>query len=189
MSELLVEKCTVEEFSDFVKNSKTNTRYELIDGRVYAMTSPSVDHQSILLFVCDVFNNYFKNKNNDCRLFLSPLDVYLLDNTNDCKNVYQPDLFVVCDKNKIKSNGIYGSPDLVVEIISKSTASIDYVLKYNNYMKYGVKEYWIIDYKHDGIIVGTTREDYAAYSFSETVPSNLFPGLEVDFSEFKSDFQ
>jgi len=186
MLESRAEKYTAKEFHDFLSKDKTNARYELIDGHVYMMTSPSVNHQSISLFICDVFNSYFKE--NDCRLFYAPLDVYLFDNIDDCKNVCQPDLLVVCDKNKIKSNGIYGAPDLVVEIISKTTASIDYILKYKNYMKYGVKEYWIVDYGNDEITVCTSIEDYISYGFSETVPSSFFPGLTVDFSEFKSDF-
>jgi len=74
----------------------------------------------------------------------SPIDVYL-----DNENVYQPDIVVILknSKAKVSEKGIEGTPDIVIEIISPSTAYYDLIEKKEVYEKYGVKEYWIIDPK------------------------------------------
>ena len=172
------------EFISFVNSIEG--RYELIDGHIYMMSSPSVTHQRLVRFIYDMFTPYFKEKK--CEVFISPLDVFLHEKTiNDCINVYQPDVFVVCNKSIIKERGIEGSLDFVAEIISKSTSYNDYIYKLKNYMHYGVKEYWIINYDSQQIttFLKTDAFDTKTYNFTDTIESGIFTGLRVDFSLFE----
>ncbi|CCJ33509.1 Uma2 family endonuclease [Caloramator australicus] len=118
-------------------------RYELIEGVPYLLASPSVLHQRV------VGNIYFSLKNSikECSVFISPLDVLLVENNEsamDSKNVVQPDVFVVCDESKIKEKYCIGAPDIIVEVVSPSTASKDAIEKFNLYEKFKVKEYWMV---------------------------------------------
>lgn len=87
--------------------------------------------------------------NNKCVALPVPIDVCLFANkeieTTDIKDWVRPDLIVVCDENKIGNKNITGAPDLVVEVLSPSTAKNDRLIKFNSYEKAGVKEYWIVD--------------------------------------------
>ena len=111
-------------------------RREIINGALYALASPTVRHQDILLNLASVMKPFFKGK--PCRLFVAPLDVVLSEDT-----VVQPDLLVVCDPQKITGGCVRGAPDLVIEILSPSSASYDRLLKFKRYADAGVKEYWL----------------------------------------------
>lgn len=116
--------------------SKTEDRYEVINGEIYDMSPfPSERHQRILGHFYTVLREKLKGK---CMVYMAPLDVYL-----DEHNFVQPDLFVVCDRNKIKDR-IYGPPDLVIEILSAHTVIKDKKIKKDLYQKFGIKEYIII---------------------------------------------
>ena len=113
-------------------------RWEIIDGEAYAMTpAPSIRHQVISGYLYSVFAQFFKGR--DCKPFHAPTDVVF-----DERNIVQPDLLIVCDKNKITENNIKGAPDMIVEIISPSTALKDKREKKALYEKSGVREYLIV---------------------------------------------
>ncbi len=120
-------------------------RWELINGDAYDMTpAPSTEHQMISSNLHAVIWNALaeakqKAGGGDCRIFAAPTDVYL------DSGVLQPDLLVVCDPAKITPRGIEGPPDLVVEILSPSTASKDWSHKRWAYAAAGVPEYLIVD--------------------------------------------
>lgn len=129
-------------------------RWELIKGVAYNMTpAPSTIHQEL------VGSLYFqirgtleeakaKSGGGSCRAFVSPIDVFL---GND---VVQPDLLVVCDPAKVSERGIEGAPDLVVEILSPSTAGKDVTRKRWAYEAAGVPEYLIVDpEEHVGLLL------------------------------------
>ena len=111
-------------------------RFEKIDGQVYAMASASVNHSEVASNLTNVFKRYLLGRT--CRAFRE-IDVFM-----DEDNVI-PDVMIVCDKDKIKPNGIHGAPDLVVEILSPSTGRQDRIKKFKLYERNGVKEYWLID--------------------------------------------
>lgn len=116
-----------------------NERWEIIDGDLYCMTpAPGLKHQRIT----GLFFNQLTNKlaGKPCSPWISPVDVVLSEH-----DVVQPDISVVCDKNKITDANIQGPPDLVIEVLSPSTALKDKRGKKNLYERYGVKEYIIID--------------------------------------------
>ena len=113
-------------------------REELLNGEIYMMSSPTVNHSQIASNIYYAFRSYLKGKT--CRAFNDGVDVYLTENDRVI-----PDAMIVCNKNNIKLDGIHGAPDLVVEVLSPGTAKNDKGYKKDLYEKSGVKEYWIID--------------------------------------------
>ena len=126
-------------------------RYEIIDGVLYEMSSPSVNHQDILGELYVQLHNYLKGKK--CKVFILPLDVCLSGVKEPKKeyNIVEPDIIVVCDEKKITDKCIIGAPDMVIEVVSKYSRKHDTFIKFNLYQKYGVKEYWIIDVEAETI--------------------------------------
>ena len=113
-------------------------REELIGGEIVMMAPASVGHTYVADSILVVFKRYLKGKK--CIPFGGGLLVRLTD-----EDKFVPDVMVVCDHSKIKPNGIYGAPDLVVEVLSPSTAKNDRGYKKDVYAKCGVREYWIVD--------------------------------------------
>ena len=112
---------------------------ELINGKAVAMSPrPSVNHHQVSLNIASIFSRYLKGKT--CRPFGDGVDLYLTE-----KDRFIPDGMVICDPRKIKRNGVYGTPDLVVEILSPGTARNDRGYKKDAYEAAGVREYWIIE--------------------------------------------
>ena len=112
-------------------------REELIGGEIVMMAPASVGHTYVADSILVVFKRYLKGKK--CIPFGGGLLVRLTD-----EDKFVPDVMVVCDHSKIKPNGIYGAPDLVVEVLSPSTAKNDRGYKKDVYAKCGVREYWLI---------------------------------------------
>ncbi|MBR2214159.1 MAG: Uma2 family endonuclease [Selenomonadaceae bacterium] len=121
-------------------------RYELINGEERMMTQPATNHSRISSNLNWIIHSYLRGKKK-CKLF-GEVDVYFDEN-----NHYIPDLLVVCDKSKIKYDGIYGAPDLVIEILSPSTAKTDRYEKKAVYEKFGVREYWLVNPKDKSVDV------------------------------------
>lgn len=113
-------------------------RMELLNGKIVMMSSPSVNHNIISFNIVSIFNKYLKGK--ACRAFSDGIDVHLSE-----KDRVIPDAMIICNKDIIRPDGIHGAPDLVVEILSPSTAKNDRGYKKDLYEKSGVKEYWIVD--------------------------------------------
>jgi Uma2 family endonuclease len=154
---------------------------ELINGFFYDMAAPKIVHQDIISYIHVELYNYIKSKKKPCKVYESPVDVQL-----DCDNktMVEPDVIVVCDKDKIKDFGIYGAPDFVLEVLSKSTHNKDMTLKLSKYQAAGVLEYWIIDpYKEKLLIYDFSDEDYfpSIHSLEGNVPVAITGGdLEID---------
>ena len=114
-------------------------RVELINGEPVMMSpSPAWNHVSISGSIYNLFSNYLRGK--ACKAIPDGFDLRLSD-----KNHFIPDGMVVCDRDKIKTDGVHGAPDLVVEVLSPSTAKNDRFRKKNVYQLCGVREYWIAD--------------------------------------------
>ena len=168
-----------------------NKRYEIYDGELVLMSSPSAKHQVILGDLFIQFSNFLKGKK--CKPFIAPLDVRLDCKGNKSKNVVQPDLLVVCDKNKIKENGIEGAPDFVLEILSKNNRYNDLIYKMNLYQKFGVKEYWIVDIETGVILTCKLSEGNLfnlpkTYKIKDSIKSEIFKDLTISLEEtFKNN--
>lgn len=131
-------------FTDWL-NWPENERWELIAGRAYNMSpSPNVPHQDYVMKLANQLYSFLEGES--CRLFVAPLDVFLEaeEAGDEGDTVVQPDLMVVCAGEKIKKNGIHGSPDFLVEVLSDSTANKDFSSKRDLYERSGVREYWLI---------------------------------------------
>ena len=118
-------------------------RWELIHGVAYDMTpAPSTEHQRLSFslggHLFQALNELKGRSGEDCQGFAAPVDVFLGE------SVVQPDLIIVCDRTKVSERGIEGAPDLVVEILSPSTAEKDLSRKQWLYEASGVPEYLIL---------------------------------------------
>lgn len=110
---------------------------ELVGGEIVMMAPAAVNHVLIGGNIYGIFSNYLRGKN--CTPFPDGALVYLTE-----KDHFVPDFMIVCDKTKILPDGIHGAPDLVVEILSPSTAARDKAYKKSVYAQCAVREYWIV---------------------------------------------
>ena len=121
-------------------------QYELIDGEAFMMSpAPDLAHQDVAGEIYFQIRQALQGK--PCRAFIAPVDVRLPkhDEADDqIDTVVQPDLFVVCNSNKLDKRGVRGAPDWIVEVLSPSTASRDQITKRNLYERHGVGEYWLV---------------------------------------------
>ena len=132
-----------------------------------------------------MFTNYILSNNGTCETFVAPCDVILSEHPF---TIVQPDLFIICDPSKLDKKRCNGAPDFIIEIVSPSTASNDYIQKLFFYKKYGVKEYWIIDADRQTITVYDLVNDICneQYTFDDKVKVGIYDDLWIDFSSLKS---
>ncbi|WP_027308477.1 Uma2 family endonuclease [Caloramator sp. ALD01] len=188
---VLPERLEIYTYSDY-KNKEDDNRYELINGRFYAMTpAPSRIHQKIITELSRSIGNYIEGNSLSCEVYVAPFDVRLIDDgqTEDsCTNVVQPDISVICDKTKLDDKGCIGAPEFIIEVVSPSNASVDYVKKLYLYEKFNVKEYWIINPNTEHIMIYTLGENnqYSEpfiFKFTEIISSKFLQGYEVKLSD------
>lgn len=163
---------------------KWEGRWELINGKAYNMTpAPSSQHQFTVGELFFVMRSYFHNKN--CFVFTAPFDVYFSEGGNYEKpdDITQPDIAVVCDKSQVANKGCFGSPTIIVEVLSPSTALKDYNEKFQAYQKYGVKEYWIVDPANRMVHVHSLHEGLytkrVTYGDQDKLKSVIFEDLTI----------
>ena len=158
-------------------------RCELIGGVIHMLAAPTWEHQSIVADLTRQFGSFLLNK--PCKVFPAPFDVRLNAADGD-DTVVQPDLTIVCDRSKLDGTGCIGAPDMVVEVLSPSTAGKDCLVKLNWYLNTGVRECWIVDPDSkslrtyvmiDGECITT------AYAKTDTVPVHILDGCNICFSE------
>lgn len=111
---------------------------ETICGRLVMTASPSLNHNIVSGNLYHMFRDYLRGK--PCMPFHDNTKVFLEKNER-----YIPDMMVVCDRDKLRRKGIYGAPDLVVEVLSPGTRRNDRGRKKDMYEKHGVREYWIVN--------------------------------------------
>ena len=116
-------------------------RCELINGRLIRDEAPSPVHQEIVSLIHMTIYEYIQKSSKKCRVFES-INVRLKADEN---TIVVPDLIVLCDLTRLKSTGVCGAPDFVLEVLSPSTRKTDLTLKLEKYASAGVREYWIID--------------------------------------------
>ena len=158
-------------------------RVELIDGVFYDMAAPFVVHQFIAIQIGHQLMGYTERQKGPCKPVLSPVDVQL---DKDNKTVVQPDVLILCKPEVLIKNGrVFGAPDFIIEILSKSTRRKDMTLKLAKYSNAGVREYWIIDPDKLTIIVyDLEHEDVPRiYNFHSQVPVLIWDSkFSVDFN-------
>ncbi len=156
---------------------------EYIDGVVYMSPSPSTKHQRVSSRLQLKFGNFLGGRS--CEIFTAPYDVHLKKDGVEGDKVIIPDISIICEKSGFTETKYVGVPDLIVEILSPSNQSHDLVTKLNLYMKFGVKEYWIVNPMLNSITVYVLNEEGMYEQFdiktgSGTLASKRFDGFEVD---------
>ena len=152
-------------------------RAELIDGKIYYMAPPNTKHQMLVSDFNYQIRDYIKHNNGECDVFPAPFAVFL--NENDT-NYVEPDISVICDKNKITDRGYNGAPDWVIEIVSPGSRSMDYFTKLFKYRTAGVREYWIADPAKQRITVYFfEKETIEEYPFGTDIPVGIYEGFEM----------
>ena len=167
-------------------NLPENVRAELIDGQIYYMSAPSRIHQEILSFLHLEIGNYLRSQNGSCKVYPAPFAVKLFEDDN--RTVVEPDISVICDPNKLTDRGCTGAPDWIVEIVSPTNASNDYIRKLNLYADAGVKEYWIVNSEKKTILVyhlEETKFEVTTYTLQAKIKVNIYDDLWIDFTELE----
>lgn len=153
-------------------------RAELIDGQIYNMAPPMRIHQKLVNRLSQAITNYIDSKHGICEVYPAPFAVFL--NADD-KNYVEPDLSMICDKDKLDDRGCIGAPDWIIEIISPSTERMDYGIKLFKYRSAGVREYWIINplSKTVNVYDFEYNEKTGQYTFDDDILSCVFKDLAI----------
>ncbi|MCI8597348.1 MAG: Uma2 family endonuclease [Lachnospiraceae bacterium] len=159
-------------------------RAELIDGKIYYMAPPSTNHQRLVKNFTYSIENYIRNHNGSGEVFPSPFAVFL--NEENDKNYVEPDISVVCDKDKITGKGCNGAPDWIIEIVSPISRQMDYYKKLFQYRTVGVREYWVVDPDKQLVIVYNFEKDtMEEFSFGNDVPVGIYEDFSINIKSIK----
>ncbi len=163
-------------------NLPEDVRAELIDGRIYYQAAPNRKHQTVLSELHLTIGNYLKSKRGPCRVFPAPFAVKLF---KDRKNIVEPDISVICDKDKLDDRGCNGAPDWVIEVTSPSDPQRDYGIKLFKYRTAGVREYWIVNpQKHTVMVYDFEKEERSnQYNFCDDVPVCIYEDLILNMDQ------
>ncbi|MFN8577686.1 MAG: Uma2 family endonuclease [Candidatus Sericytochromatia bacterium] len=159
-------------------------RYEVINGVLIMLPAPDLWHQKYSRNLEVKMVNHCKNLDLG-EIFDAPCDVILETNV-----VVQPDILFVKKENEniLEKRGVFGSPNLIVEILSKSSIKIDRFDKFKLYEKYGVEEYWILDPENKSIEVfllinGKYELNSIASDDNDIIKSNIIKEFEVSIKD------
>jgi len=165
-----------------IENLPDGVRAELIDGQIFYFASPRTIHQRLQAELGFGLYNYIRNHNMTGEVFFFPMPIMFGDKYN---NYLLPDIIFVDLDEKLMDDGCHGAPDLVIEIVSKSTIKRDYGIKMLEYRTAGVKEYWIVDSIKETVMVFWFEDETQneLYSLYDEIEFHLFPGLKVKLGE------
>ncbi|MDR1205944.1 MAG: Uma2 family endonuclease [Peptococcaceae bacterium] len=153
-------------------------KYEFAAGEIITMMSPAgTDHEDVSAVLIGLFVHFLRGKT--CRVYGSNAGLFLWDN-----EFRIPDMFVVCDPGKISDNKCVGSPDLVVEIITKWSKNEDIIRKRESYRRAGINEFWIVDLVSKSVVVENFHLGVVKrFDLGERVRSWKFESLDFDLYE------
>lgn len=152
-------------------------RAELIDGKIYYMAPPNTMHQRLVSELHYQIKDFIRKNNGECEVFPAPFAVFL---NKDEINYVEPDISVICDKEKITDKGCTGAPDWVIEIVSPGNKPMDYFTKLFKYRTASVKEYWIVDPTMERVTVYRfEKETMEEYSFGEDIPVGIYEDFSI----------
>ncbi len=190
------QECEVRETSAYKVNEELKTiedyyalpddeRVELIDGRFYVMSAPTVNHQDWIFELAKAFDRYIEKNRGLCRVYLAPCDVRL---DKDDYTMVQPDLMICCSRDQVTFKRIEGAPDFVLEIVSPGSVYLDRHKKLQKYRDAGVREYWIVDPRKETVTVYHfgKSDEAVCYTFADEVPVGIYGGdCEIDFARIR----
>lgn len=167
---------------------------ELIKGKIMAMSpAPSLKHQSIITNLGGSLYQYFHKR--PCKLFYAPFDIKLYDSKKskltdqDVYSVVQPDLCVICDKEKLTEQGCNGAPDWIIEVLSPGNTKKEMRLKFDLYQENGVIEYWLVYPYEQAVYQFVLNQDTEKYQLfamqagDDIAKPYLFPELHIDLAD------
>ena len=165
-----------------IYNLPDGQRAELIDGVIYDMAPPSRMHQKLVSELHTAIVNHIRSKGGSCDVYPAPFAVFL---NADNETYVEPDISVVCDKNKLTDRGCEGAPDFVIEIVSPSTRRKDYNTKNAQYANAGVREYWIVDPAKERTTIYHYEEDAAPMivPFNQPVQCGIYKDLLITIDD------
>lgn len=181
-------------FADYL-TWKFQERIELIKGKIFEMSpAPSRFHQRVSGNVYYIFRDYLKNKT--CGLYAAPFDVRLINfkkstADNQVTTVVQPDICIICDREKLDDKGCIGAPDLIVEILSPGNTEREMGIKFDLYEENLVKEYWIIEPTDKTIFIYTLQNGkyigLKPQTHLDVIKSPLFPEMNFNIEDIFID--
>ena len=151
------------------------------------LATPSTDHQLISGALFAQLHNFLEGKK--CRVIAAPFSVRLFekdgDRPDDVDTMVEPDISVVCDRDKLDGKGCKGAPDMVIEILSPSTHRHDRITKYNLYQRAGVREYWIVEPETQTVQVFLQNENglllpHESYGRDDVAKVNALNGCFIE---------
>jgi len=168
---------------------KFEERVELLKGKLFKMSAPSIDHQRVSRKLSTKIDNYLEGKR--CEVFSAPFDVVLKNPNGEDNTVLQPDLCVVCDPEKLADGKrCYGAPDWVLEIVSPSNVEKELSKKMHIYEEAGVAEYWVLRPEEKELDIFVLQDNgYIGLKprfAGEVVSPQKFPDLQINLSEIFS---
>lgn len=164
-----------------IYNLPEGSRAELIDGQIYDMAPPTRSHQRIVGEIYFRISQYIKEHAGSCEVDVSPFAVFL----NEDKSRYvEPDISVICDRNKLDDRGCHGAPDWIIEVVSPSSRKMDYYTKLVIYKDAGVRLYWLVDGEKRAIVVYDLEHEAVPviFSFDDMIPVGIYKDFIMDFS-------
>lgn len=185
---VLQKKYSYKEFRqiEFTEDELNRYLFELIDGIIMKQNFPSLKHQNTVVNLIGIFRDFLKT-NPLGTVLCAPFGVFLDENTQ-----LQPDIIFVSNAKKeiVKNDGIFGVPDLLIEVMSPSSMEIDRFKKFETYEQAGVAEYWLIDPNNETIeIYSNIGKRYKFFAFvsgttaSQLIKSKIINDLQMDFKE------
>lgn len=163
---------------DYIYSLPDGERAELIDGQIYNMAPPARTHQRLVSQLNVKIVNHINSNSGSCEVYPAPFAVFL---NNDEHTYVEPDISVICDKNKLDEKGCHGAPDWVIEIVSPSSIQMDYIKKLVKYNDAGVCEYWIVNPMKNTVMVYIFGDewDLHQYSFDDDIPVHIYPDFSI----------
>ena len=157
-------------------------RAELIDGQIYMMGTPSRIHQKLVGQLSRIIGNYIESNHGSCEIYPAPFAVFI---KKDDKNYVEPDISVICDKNKLSDRGCEGAPDFIIEIVSPPSRRMDYYKKCALYAESGVREYWIVDPEKQRTMIYRYEDDAAPMivPFEQDLAVGIYNNFMINVSK------
>lgn len=171
---------TEEEFEDIQKNF--NGKSEFDNGSIFLSSSTSIEHNRIKRKILSKLDSFFNGSK--CEPFDEQIEVIFQNREELYK--YKPDIFVMCENATKKGESFTSSPTIIFEVVSKSTASHDYITKLAVYQKFKVKEYNIVEQNGKIIQYSLVDNQYLisdVYKNNDIYVSSVFEDLHISLDE------
>ena len=154
---------------------------EKINGIIYNMAGGSFKHADTISALNSLLHAHFRGKS--CKVYSSELDIHLDDN-----NMFRPDISIICDFSKMRDDGYYGAPTMVIEVLSPSTAKRDRGDKFDCYQAHGVEELWLVNPEYETIEQYTRdnsnfKPPSIHFKSGTSFTSTAFEGLDIKIDD------